>query len=397
MENKCKELKNCIVCGYERLNPIIDFGNQPLANNLKDFPEEIDETFPLGLVFCDKCFHVQLTHIVNPDLLFKNYVYMSGVSETFKEFARWFSEMTLEYNDFKPKKVLDIGCNDCTQLDIYKKLGLETFGIDPASNLIELNKDNHSLVCDYFNNYEYPEGTTFDIIISQNSFAHNYDPLGFLMNAKKLMHKDSLLYITTSQADMIFKGEFDTCYHEHISFYNTKSMKKICERAGLYLINAVKYPIHGTSYVFVISSVPILDNPVQLIIDYEGKLGIYSYDLYKKFKMKCLNSIMKFKRITEEYRKNGYLLVGYGAAAKGITFLNISKVELDCIVDDTPLKQNKHIPVLNTCIHSSDIIEKFCLDDRVCFVILPWNVYDEIKIKIQGMRNNLDDVFIKYF
>ena len=62
------------------------------------------------------------------------------------------------------------------------------------------------------------------------------------------MHKDSTLIIQTSQADMCKNNEFDTVYHEHINFFNIKSMYYLTNRAGLNLYDVQK-PIHGTSYL----------------------------------------------------------------------------------------------------------------------------------------------------
>jgi novobiocin biosynthesis protein NovU/D-mycarose 3-C-methyltransferase len=79
-------------------------------------------------------------------------------------------------------------------------------------------------------------------------------PLEFLLNCKKNLEIDGLIFIQTSQSDMILNNEFDTIYHEHISFYNIKSMMLLCNELGLNLIDVVKTPIHGTSYIFIISA-----------------------------------------------------------------------------------------------------------------------------------------------
>ena len=71
-----------------------------------------------------------------------------------------------------------------------------------------------------------------------------------------LFRSDGKIFISTSQADMVINGEFDTIYHEHISYYNAYSMKCLAERAGLYLVDVVKTPIHGTSYIFVLAKKP---------------------------------------------------------------------------------------------------------------------------------------------
>ena len=397
MEN-CEKLNYCIACGSLNLAPVLDLGLQPLANSLKNYQDDLEEFFPLAINRCEECFHVQLTHIVNPDLLFKNYLYVSGTSKTQLEYFQWFAEYTLQdYENLYVENVLDIGCNDGSQLDAYKKLGLDTYGIDPAKNLYPLSSKNHLIRCEYFNEKTFDDGVTFDIITCQNAFAHNSAPLSFLKSVGKLMNRNSLLYITTSQSDMIFNNEFDTIYHEHISFYNIQSMNELCNRAGLKLIRAEKHPIHGSSYIFTISPYPKSSENVDDDILEEFARGLYSPEIYKKYTEKCQNIIENFGNTVERIRRNGYTVIGYGAAAKATTFLNASKVKLDFVIDENPLKIGKFIPGVSVPIYGLDYLDKFSEVDRVCFVILAWNFYTEIKTRIESKRSSKNDIYVKYF
>jgi SAM-dependent methyltransferase len=232
------ELSDCLACGGDNLVPVLSLGNQPLANSLMDSKKETPKAFPLAINRCSNCFHVQLTHAVNPDLMFKNYLYVSGTSKTMDDHFKWFAKYTCEYftalTALKPSRVLDIGCNDGSQLNHFKTLGLGTFGVDPATNLLSMSSKKHCVYPDYFNiDFVTKNPGTYDIITAQNVFAHNYDPKGFLTSARNIMSNDSLLFIQTSQADMILNNEFDTIYHEHISFFNIRSMRHLCDRSGL--------------------------------------------------------------------------------------------------------------------------------------------------------------------
>ena len=99
------------------------------------------------------------------------------------------------------------------------------------------------------------------------------------------MDKNSTLFIQTSQADMCKNNEFDTIYHEHINFFNTKSMKALAEKCGLKLHNVVKKPIHGTSYIFVIKFSSD-QKKIKKILKNEKFLN---YNFYKKWGKICLN------------------------------------------------------------------------------------------------------------
>ena len=245
----CEEIKECIACGSNNLVPLLDLGLQPLANSYLKSEDETEPYFPLATNYCKHCYHVQLTHKVDPDLLFKNYLYVSGTAKTQLEYFDWFAQFVME--NHKVERVLDIGCNDGSQLDAFKRLGAVTFGVDPAENLYDISSQNHSVHCGYFDD-SFPN-IEVDAVICQNAFAHNYNQLGFLRNMNRVVKENGYIYITTSQADMIMNCEFDTIYHEHLSFYNIKSMDALCRRAGLNLVEVLKHPIHGNSYIFVIS------------------------------------------------------------------------------------------------------------------------------------------------
>jgi hypothetical protein len=231
--------------------------------------------------------------------------------------------------------------------------------------------------------------------VAQNAFAHNPDPLAYLKLLSPLLKDDGVFFIQTSQADMIRNGEFDTIYHEHVNFYNINSMNELCKRAGMFLVDVVKTPIHGTSYVFVVSNRNIKPEHIKNLIAMESDLlqkqtydswADTAKDLSELFLTKC-----------EAYRSNGYVLVGYGAAAKGNTLLNYTNVCLDYIIDDNHLKQNTFSPGQNIPVLGSTLIKTFSDQDKILFVPLAWNFFDEIKNKIVGLRQNANDRFLKYF
>ena len=121
-----REKKECVCCGKSNLSVVLDLNKQPLANSYHKESEVLEE-YPLGLNLCEDCYHLQLTHIVNPDLLFKDYLYVSGTSQTLKDNFEWFADFVIEYvancrwNWPNPRvqSVLDIACNDGSQLDCF--------------------------------------------------------------------------------------------------------------------------------------------------------------------------------------------------------------------------------------------------------------------------------------
>lgn len=403
-QSNLEPLNECLACGSKNLKLTLDLGKQPLANSYKSSKDEAQEEYPLAINRCCDCYHIQLTHAVNPELIFKNYAYVSGTSQTMHDHMKWFAAYAYELfqilNERKPIEVFDIGCNDGSQLDKFKDLDVKTFGIDPAKNLHERTAGKHTVWNEFFSKQFVSQRVgLFDIITAQNVFAHNYDPLNFCVALWSSMADCSLAFIQTSQADMIKNNEFDTIYHEHISFYNINSMNELCKRTGLYLFDVIKCPLHGNSYIFVITKNKKFARPnhIENLITMEKKAGLLSEQTYKDYAQNCQFLSTELKKVVDNYSRLdlAFHTVGYGAAAKGMTLLNYSKIPLEYIIDDNPLKQGKYTPGSNVPIVSSDILNE--LNDACLFVPLAWNFFDEIKDKIKTKRQNQYDLFCTYF
>ena len=398
MSEDVKQLTECLACGGKHLKLILDLNEQPMANEFVSDITAPEKTFPLKLNVCEDCTHLQLSHAVNPDLLFKNYLYVSGTTKTLRDYFDWFAEFSLSFWNKNAKSVLDIACNDGSQLNSFKKLGLTTYGIDPAENLHELSSKEHNVICDYLKreHVDVLKKAKIDIINAQNVFAHNSYPLEFLEICKDIMHDDSYLFIQTSQADMVVNNEFDTIYHEHLSFFNTTSMKALATRAGLKLVEVIKTPIHGNSYVFVFNKYSRPRMSVDLMITQEGQFGLQNLETYKIYAEKAKQVVVDLNAELKKRKDDGYKLVGYGAAAKGNTLLNFGKIDLDFIIDDNPLKQGLYTPGTHIPVVSIDHLEQF-KEEKIAFVPLAWNFFTEIKYNIQRVRYNENDIFIRYF
>lgn len=386
-------LDKCLCCQRHNLVTVLDLKTQPLANSyLKDSSEK-EFSYPLALNYCNDCSHLQLTHAVNPDLLFKNYLYVSGTTQTLRDYFDRFVKITSVYLPNLDKyNVLDIACNDGSQLDVYKKYGHNTYGIDPAENLYHLSSKNHKVICDYFtqSSIDKLDIDSFDVIIAQNVFAHNFYPDEFLKVCRSKLSINGKLFVQTSQSDMVKYGQFDTIYHEHISFFNIHSMYHLAKRTGMYLEDVLKTDIHGTSYVFVLSSDSKNDNSKLLLIN-EPKQTLEDAKLFAE---RALRTVINLKEELNKY-KNCYI-VGYGAAAKGNTVLNFGDINLDYIIDDNTLKQGMYTPGRKIKIISLDEMLDKAGDRDIVWVPLSWNFFDEIRKRVKE-KYDKPTTFIKYF
>jgi 2-polyprenyl-3-methyl-5-hydroxy-6-metoxy-1,4-benzoquinol methylase len=388
----------CLACGSANIDTALDLGQQPLANSYKDTADAIEDRYPLAVRQCEDCYHLQLSHTVDPEIIYKNYLYATGTNQTIKDYCGWFANFCLEACT-NVKTVLDIGCNDGIQLDYFKELNVDTYGIDPAENLHPRSSVNHSVICDFFGPDTVAElkKVDYDIIVAQNVCAHNPDPYTFITSCAELMSNNTVLFIQTSQADMVLHNEFDAIYHEHINFFNVNSMSRLAQRAGLNLVDVIKTPIHGNSYIFVFSLSAANQYRVKNIIDLETAYGLLNKDTYTRWKTKVQSIMAELIQTVDQYREQGYTLVGYGAAAKGNTLLNFGNIKLDFIIDDNPLKQGKFTPGTGCAIVGIDRLDDFDTDARLLFIPLAWNFFKEIKSKIQSTRTGKNDRFLKYF
>ncbi len=371
------------------MKQVLDLNSQPLANSYLESVSAKEKNYELKVNVCLKCTHLQLSIAVNPKKIYKKYDYVSGTTKTYKEFMKKFYRLCLK-NKKKLiyRNILDIGCNDGSQLDIFKKNKFKTYGIDPAKNIYSISSKKHKVVCDFFNKKVVKKfNTKFDFITSQNSFAHNPDPINFLKNAKRLMHEKSLLIIQTSQADMCKNYEFDTIYHEHINFFNITSMLSLLNRVNLKLENVIKDPIHGSSYIFIINKFSN-EKKIKTLIKKEKFLNL---NYYKNWGKKCKEIVKKIKFKIDRISKNN-IVIGYGAAAKANTFLNFSKIKFDFIIDDNKLKQNKFCPGSKIPIKPLNFLKKY--KKEIYIVPLAWNFHKEIKQRVVKLRKNYKDRFI---
>jgi len=387
-------ISTCRVCDTPTYS-LLDLGNQPLANNYQKSHDIHEEEYPLHLQLCHNCFHTQLNCVVAPEKLFKNYLYVSGTSKTlnnfFDEFATKVLKSSLENQPKSTLKVLEIACNDGSQLDAFLRLNsnIITVGVDPAENIYKefSSKKKHDILCEFFSqkSVDKLKGKygSFDVIIAQNVFAHIDYPREFLHFVSQLMDNNTKLYIQTSQKNMIIENQFDTVYHEHLSFFNTNSMKILCERNGLVLNNVDEHSIHGTSYIFNISKNYEVQSNTKEVLESECNKGLYSLDTYKQYRLKCLKYKNDFNSKILAYKLDNKDIIAFGSTAKSMTVFNFCGLKhdvIDFMIDENPLKHNLYTPGSGLQVVTIDSLENIRNDTVI--IITAWNFYSEIKQKI---------------
>ncbi len=393
-----KRLNECVCCGNSNLRMCLDLGQQPLANNLLDDVSDDYTQFELRTQLCVSCWHQQLSISVDPALMFDHYVYVSGTSQTLRDYFEWFAAWC---NFMWPThtSILDIACNDGSQLNSFKKLGYETWGVDPAQNLYEQSSQAHNVTCAYFDAQVVQQLSPrkLDLIVAQNVVAHTPEPVEFLKNCKQLMHEGSRLLIQTSQAHMVRNQEFDTIYHEHVSFFTVHSMKALVERAGMCLVNVYETPVHGVSYVFEVALQDQPDSNVTTWLQTEQHVGLTNSVTYDTWSNQAHKLLTKLRHTCDTHAQQGYQIWGLGAAAKGIVMLNAAQLKLTAVCDENPLKVGKWIPYVNVQIHALSDLQYIDPQTPCVFVCMAWNYLQELTQKVRTHRPNSADMIVTYF
>lgn len=396
MENYILE-KKCRICSGTNLHLILDLGEQPPANSFIDESELnfLEHKFPLRLFWCKDCYLVQLLDIVNKEYLFKNYFYMTSASkpivEHFKKYAQDIHQEFLQKEN--SPFIVEIGSNDGSLLREFKKLDTQILGIEPAINLSDLaNQSNITTKNTFFSSEiskEIVKTRYASVVVANNVIAHVEDLQDLMYGIQILIGNNGIfIFEVPYLVDLIKNLEFDTIYHEHLSYFSILPLLKLVEQFGLEIFDIRKQSVHGgTLRIFVSKkgNYPI-NNSVKIFTDEESKLGLDEIDFYKKFSIDVKEVKKELLKILSKLKKENKSVFGYGAPAKGNVLLNYCGIDtkfIDYIIDTTPLKQGKFTPGMHI-----PIIAPSNLNNGDVAFLLAWNYEFEILEKEKIFMNN---------
>ncbi|MFX1562178.1 MAG: class I SAM-dependent methyltransferase [Promethearchaeota archaeon] len=388
--------KRCRVCRSRRLYKFLKLGPTPLANSFlkREQLTSKEPFYPLDVYFCPECGLVQLTDVVSPEILFKDYVYLTGMSQTMKQhFYLLAVEVINNFNLSKDDLVIDIGSNDGTLLMGFKQQGIKTLGLEPATNVaLVAEQEGIETVNDFFSvevakNIIKRKGHA-KVIIGTNVFAHIDDLDEVLQAVDNLLTNDGIFIIEVPYlVDLLSKTEFDTMYHEHLSYFSLRPLVALFKRFNMELFDVKRIQVHGGSIrCYVRRSPSTRKSSVYQLLALEEDLKLNSFNTYLDFGARVRNIKLQLTYLLKKLKGKGYRIIGYGAAAKGNTLLNYCKIGtniLDYIVDNTPFKQGLYTPGMHIPVVPPDRVLKDVPD---YVLLLAWNYLDEILEKEQKYR-----------
>ena len=385
----------CRVCREKNLHKAISLGNQPPANAFlkKEDLNKKENKFPLEVYFCEKCGFSQLAGVVSPDLLFRNYVYVSSTSPVFVAHFNDLAEKVIQQFSLRPGAfIVDVGSNDGILLRPFKDKGMYVLGIDPAENIAEMATRSGIETLPVFFTPEVAKEIArkrkrkADVITATSVFSHVDDLDKFVEGVKKLLSDDGVFIIEVYYLkELVEKNLFDTIYHEHLSYFTLKTMIRLLERLGMEVFDVDKTDTHGGSLrIFAQhkNGHHKKSNNVGLFLQEEEKAHLHEIATFQKFSEKIERNKKSLLELLQSLKSKNKRIAGYGAPAKGNTLLNyfgIGPETLDYIVDDSKWKQGLYTPGMHIPVVSAEELRRNRPD---YILILAWNFADSIIKKL---------------
>ncbi len=295
------------MCKSGRLSQFFDLGETALANSFlpKESLDKPEPKYPLKVFFCEDCHLAQLIHVVEPEVLFRNYVYFSsGMPVLPEHFRRYAEEVVNNFVKLKDDLVVEIASNDGLLLGAIKNMSVKVLGVDPAVNIAKVaNERGIETLPEFFSeklaNEIVKKYGHAQVMIGNNVVAHINDHYDLLRGVKILLTSDGVFIFEAPYfVDMFENFAFDSIYHEHLSYLSVKPLKKLFNKFGMEIFDVKIFPVQGHS-----------------IRCYAGKIGKYQVrpsveELIKKEEeigLDKLSAHVKLAKDIEEMKKEPYV------------------------------------------------------------------------------------------
>lgn len=374
---------NCRLCKSTKLIKVVDFGVKPLAGNfLKEKNVGKEDLYPVRLYRCEDCTLVQITDVVDPKVLFKDYHYLSAIplGGHFKEYAKDVSTL-LNKGDL----VVDIGSNDGTFMDELDKLGVNTLGVDPAINIVSKVKRT---IADYFTpelakDIKEQHGRA-RVIFANNVLAHIDDVDSVIAGVKNLLAGDGMfIFEVYYLGDTIEKTQYDYIYNEHLSYYSIRSLLPYLSSHGLTIFDVKRISTHGGSIRVYCQNNEggkrnIHDQVNNLLVEEEY---LSNEQTYIDFSNRIQSHRDELKNTLVDLKNSGNKIVGYGASGRAVMLLSFCDIDtsiMDYIIDESPERYGHYTPLTHIPIYNKDKLDK---EEYDYVFITAWNYKDMILTK----------------
>ncbi len=359
IEPLCRTVSTCRMCHSKELALYLDLGTHPPSDQFRT-KEELDipeVRYPLRVLLCTTCGLSQLSHVVDPRVLYQHdYPYESSTTKTGKKhWDELAAAVKARLSLPEGSLVVDFGSNVGTLLDSFKSVGMKVAGIDPAPNMVEkANAAGIPTICDFYGSAAAKQVRATHgkaaVIVGTNVFAH-IDDLDAVMAAHKELLADDGVFIFESphMGPLVEHLEYDTVYHEHLSYLSLEPVTLFAERHGLEVFAVEESQIHGGSFRVYIGAKhqhPI-DASVAALIERERAQGLHNLEQLHVFAECVRQNREALRRLVEGVLAEGKTIAAVSAPAKGMTLLNycgFTTRELPFVTEKAAIKIGRYTP-----------------------------------------------------
>jgi hypothetical protein len=384
-------IKNdCRLCKSKDLKIVLPLMDSPLCDAyLRE--KRTQNFYPLVLELCVRCGFVQINCVVEPETIYRDYIYMTTSSSGLKLHFQSYASEVFKLANCPQSFVVDIGSNDGTLLSFFQQKNCLTLGIEPS--IVTANnatKNGIETLAEFFNlelskeivkKYGYA-----DIITINNLFANIDDLYEFTHGLEALLDENGILVIESSYLlDMINNMVFDFAYHEHLSYFSIVPLVRFFKQFGIKLIRVEHVITKGGSlryYWAKDSSNRPVDVSVEAFIRLEERSGI-DEGLFERFNSRIQEAKIEIIHFLEE--EKNITIYAFGASATSTTLISHFGLDpyISVLIDDNLRKIGTYSPGYHIPVKSIDYL---CENPPDVVVILAWRFQEEILKKISHLN-----------
>ncbi len=389
---------DCRLCGSRTLDMVMRLTPTPPGDMYlpRSQAAKASSAYPLDLYLCRDCGYANLLDILDPDSIYKEYIYTTtsspGLIKHFEGYARHVVErLRLPSGSL----AVDIGSNDGALLRGLKKVGMRVAGVEPApeiaaaatnEGLPTLNRYFDAKAVETIRNDYGPA----NLVTANNVFANIDDVSSVVDNVKALLAPGGVFVVEFAYlGDLIKNRIFDYIYHEHLSYFSIDTLRRMFASKDMKIVGVEHIETKGGSvriYVQRAADTPALTDNLDSWIAAEDRQRLRDPETYRTLLQAVDKTAAACRSLLDRYKSEGRRIIGYGASVTCTTLIyhfGLARY-LDFLVDDNPAKLGTVCPGLGIDVRPSSAIDG---DAKTVVVVLAWRFADMI---IERNRQVLD-------
>ena len=388
----------CRICGSNNLFEFLDLGFTPPADQFlrEDQLRQPETHYPLTVLMCEECSLAQLSYVVPGEVLYRrDYPYESSMTQSGQLHWDEFAETVCNcYSISEGDLVVDIGSNVGVLLGSFAKQGANILGIDPASNIVRIAEKRGIETWDEFFSLRVAEKAVREkgnasVITATNVFAHVDDLKSFMQAVDILLSKNGIFIFEAPYfGNLINFLEYDTIYHEHLSYLLLKPIIKLASQFGMEVSDVIERDIHGGSFRVFISRIGEhkINESVQKFLQRERNSKWSNPATLKEFSKKVNRNRDELTSMLNSLKSSGKKVAAVSAPAKGMTLLNYCRIGpeiLNFVTEKSTLKIGRYCPGVHIPVLDDDALISNQIDYAL---LLAWNFSEEIMNNLKQFR-----------